>query len=491
MLTFKDHKFLRRPVRFLWPREAGVFPFDAAAKALVDELRRVGWEAPGIDVKVRTYGGERMPLRHVSEISGETVDGPFRIRFGRAQGQVAEELHDGSIERWSHATGVSEFNLPIRGGARRLQIQLDLWNPGDGSPTLYRYVGDDWDRDADRFMNGFKCNAKLNKEPRTYLKYKAEGHGAAARFVSDDDLGREYVPEGDDRRSWPAAMVFDACRGFLRDLVRRLSVLPTKPGHDDLTVEGDANMRRMADVEPVPAPAGFPRLYVKVDANDARTAALAHATGDPAEPALVGNGWRLCSLGVPNDPSRPFPERAYDGFNYAFADAECRSGLGLIAGNDDRSHPIAVDLKYLNDVFVVDEAAFHAAREAMVEIVKSQGRDRFTDREVNLWYAALARTMVPAAGYDGSYERPIWLIGRPLGADEAKPVVGKVRLVRSEGENLVVIGEGEEAIVAARLQGWARRAERIAGDLAQSIHGDHDAFAVGGEDEPAPSAPAP
>lgn len=490
MLTFKDHRFLRRPVRFLFPSEAGVFPFDAAAKALIDELRRVGWEAPGIDVKVRTCGSERMPLRHVSEISGETVDGPFRIRFGRAQGQIAEERPDGSIERWSHPTGVSELNLPIRGGARRLQIHLEVWNPGDGSPTLYRYVGDDWSRDADRFMNGFKCNAKLNKEPRTYLKYKAEGHGASARFVSDTDLGREYAPEGNEQRSFPAAMVFDACREFLRDAVRRLSVLPTRPGHDVMTVEGDANMRRMAEVEPVPAPEGFPRLYVKVDANDARTAALAAAMSDPAEPALCGNGWRLCSLGVPNDPSRPFPERAYDGFNYAFSDPECRSGIGLIGGNDDRSHPIAVDLKYLNDVFVVDEAAFHAAREAMVDIVKSQGRDRFTDREVNLWYAALARTMVPAAEYDGSYGRPIWLIGRPLGADEARPVVGKVRLVRSEDENVILIGEGDDAVVAARLQGWHRRADRIARDLAWSIHGDDKAFAVE-EAEPAPASPAP
>jgi hypothetical protein len=198
--------------KFLYPTSTQ-FPFDQVAGQIVRELERRNFEVPGITVEFHEYGPYGHTMRTVYSIKAKD----YKIRFGRPQGSVLGG-------EWNDTAAVNTINIP--------QKELSVYNDESG-PRLYLYVGKYWEKDQETFVNGSKFNSKLHKKPRLYLLYKGECHCGKnsndpfARLphyhrgkrppllVHDDDLDREYNPEGDEPKQFQTAEVMETFRSFL------------------------------------------------------------------------------------------------------------------------------------------------------------------------------------------------------------------------------------------------------------------------------------
>ncbi len=414
-VTFKDNYLRPGSPKLCMPGENpggnfrpthGVqYPVDDVCKNMVEVIARKGWDIPGIDVTFDTHGDEESPLMQVRTISGGELGNKWRLWFCRP------EFTNG---RWNITTGISQINTPKQ--------ELSVFEDGSG-PSLELYAGKDWAKDEDRFLTGSKVNSKLNKEPKWYLKYTGQG----SNMVHDNDLGREYEPEKgviasfkgalrEDSREYtsiPKSRIFGNAKSFLEKVVAEIDA-----AHPDHEQGPKTRLQELSKIDIVPVPENTPTLIVTEK----------YSRGDN-NILVAGNGWRLAGWGVRNDPENPFPERAHDGFSYGFAQEPYKSNIGLI-GEDPRSSDtriMRVQLNLANDIFVVDEKLYETTREAFSKVAEAEKRDRFTDAEVNEMTAAMARTMVSLSEYGGNYEKPIYLIGRPLKADEAHDVTEQVR----------------------------------------------------------------
>lgn len=399
---------------FAWPIETagnGASAIEDLSAPLVFELARVGWEVPGIDVTVRTVGRGKMVFRYVSEISGTTEKGPFRLGFGIPQREISRHL--------ALVTGLASAVVPPG-------IEIHYFSDGSG-PAVEKYLTKDWAGDGSQLMNRFSANSRLNGEPRTKLRYQRENRGSnrlVAVGLRDD---REYGPQGLEPRALSKRRIDRLVRGFINGLIDRLAKMPTADGLTDVTPQGDTILRRLAYVDLVPVPASFPKLYCWIAGRDASR--LSHYS-DPSDVVeedyvLAGNGWRLLPLS-----SLAIHPRGTDGFNYAATSPEAH-GSHVIYSHQDEPLVVEVELKALNEIYVVDSAAFEKAREVAWAQLKDD--ERLPDRQLNSLMGETEKTMVPAAEYvEGTYEKPVYLIGRQLGHDEARLMRGPVRLLEDD-----------------------------------------------------------
>lgn len=439
-VTFDHGEFCLSDPDFHMPKATGNVIVDAGAR-LLDELRRVGWDVPGLDVRVRTYGEDADLVRVVEEVSGETADGPFRLRFGLPQGTVG---------KWNVTTGLGDVCVPPG-------IKAHFYSDNSG-PSAELYRGKDWKADGARFARESHLHAKMDGKPKTYLLYSRErGHGDVLSPVRDP---REHAPSLRDPSRLTITGISAAVRDTVDAVVARLAALPDAPGHDDPSPKGDSNLRRLARVEPIPVPDDMPVLFSWAEENDVYRG----ARGRDEDRFLVkGNGARLASLGVRG----PVPAKAYDGFSYASADPSVRAGQ-VIHGPREHSLPAVIRLKDLNEIYVVDNAAFDRAQDAAFAKASAEGRDGITDAELNESVAATARTMVPYAEYAGGYGKPVVVIGRRLGLDECRPAMGPVSLSAGEDGVRATLTDAETGTAFTLFEEdrdvtWTRRyAERAA-----------------------------
>ncbi|AOG03035.1 hypothetical protein [Bosea sp. RAC05] len=384
-------------------------PIEDLSADLIAALQRVGWDVDGITVKFRTDGRDGCVFRAVQSISGITEGGPFRLRFGTPQHKRGG----------THVlTGLDFATIPPG-----LQVQYEC----DGSgPSAYVYVGDNWPADGDEFLSTIKVNSKLNGQPRTYLRYSGQRGG---RIPHDDDLGREYAPLPGEPLSLSLSDVENRIRDFVMALIARLDAMPAAAGFDDVDIEGDANLRRLAKVERVPAPVDFPVLYGWIDLDKAYTI-LGHGEEQGRGPILSGTGLRFVSYGD----NVKVPERAHDGFCYAARTWSPRAGHPLVP-RDNVAIPVEIRLKWLNDIFVFDGDAYDRATQATHLMLVETGRKAMKQEEYNACVQAHADTMVSAVDYDGSYANPVYLIGREIHSDEAQLLTGRTE-VKIDGRHV-------------------------------------------------------
>lgn len=219
-------------MRFLYP-SVQQFPFDSACAQIVRELEKREWKAPEIEVEFHEYGGFRM----VSTIKSRD----FKLWFCRVQCTMP----DG---QWNDTAGISEIVIP----KKEIRVYED-----ESGPVFYLYVGNDYERDRKRFMNGSRINTKLNGEPKLFLKYEGgcdckatQGAGFSAvsfltadlsgdteklrklkhthpgrrspLLVHDNDLGREYDPEGDEPTLFRTDEVMAEFKKYLEEVVLRM-----------------------------------------------------------------------------------------------------------------------------------------------------------------------------------------------------------------------------------------------------------------------------
>lgn len=425
-VIFDHGKFALTSPEFRWPdtgRDRSYSnPIERSAGVLVLELARVGWDAPGIDVEIRTHGQGENLFRCVRKISGVTEAGPFCLRFSTHQGRTGP---------FGIPTGLSEATIPPG-------IEIIYYGEGSG-PTGYLYLGKDWKSEGAEWMNALKVNSKLYKKPKTYLRYS--GRGNRGIMPHDNDLGREYSPTDSEPTSMDSDEVAAKVIKFVDGLIAKLSQMPSAPGFDDVTHQGDANLRRLSAVEPIAAPADFPLLYAWLDHGDARRLEQIAEEDSHNRYGLSGNGWRLCAYG---SWVGELPDRACDGFSYASADPAVKAGHVVHRVWVSENHsPVVVKLKWLNDIFVVDNAAYDHAVKEMRTKIRVERRDRMTDAELDQCIAATARTLTPVTEYVGGFEKPIYLIGRQIQTDEARLAKGSVELSQTADKLTVVIRDKE------------------------------------------------
>lgn len=193
---------------FLYPRSRQ-YPVDKVCERIVRALEKRGWNVPGIQVEYYDSKSKGLKYRHVSKIEGED----FKLWFCRIQGSINAYKND--------IAAIHEIVIP----RRQLVVHED-----ESGPVFYTYVGDDWEKDKDTFMNRWKLRSKFDGKPKTYLKYTGRSgpldengyssqtylHKRHPYLVNDDDLGREYQACGGEPIYFHTNEVFREIIGWLK-----------------------------------------------------------------------------------------------------------------------------------------------------------------------------------------------------------------------------------------------------------------------------------
>jgi len=436
-------------MQFLYPK-AEQFPFDEVCGKIVHELAKRHWQVPGIRVGLDEYGEGDSKYRMVSKIEGRD----FKLWFCRVQGSAPGG-------RFNDIAAVTELVIP----KKELHVYED-----ESGPTFYLYVGNNYARDRERFMNGSKVNSKLHKEPRIYLKYKGgcDCHATAGAafeaigfltatisgdkdklarlththsgrrsplLVHDNDLGREYEPErgkwnwlkwrreSGDPVMFKTADIMAEFKQYLEEnVLKKILAQPIPAEKFDI----------LAGPEPIPFPESVGPFFCFGGYEEAKR--IVKGRRDPSKLksedryALSGNGHRLIHLGTRNDGT--VPEIAYDGFLWCgLGDVTKETEVDSLVAYDyygrtgKGQHLFRVKPNRANGIYIADHAQYLKRRKELGEAME-EGRDTFTDEEVADFVRARARTIVPISEYRGGYEEPIILVNRELSFDEVELVSG-------------------------------------------------------------------
>ncbi len=380
--------------QFLYPCSRQ-FPFDEVAEKIVRAMEKRNWEVPGISVDFYTYGSGEAKYKMVNNIVGDD----FKLHFCRSQGRLDSRNVD--------IAALDSVCIP----KEILQVFSD-----ESGPRYYLYVGNDWEGDKAWFMNSIKVNSKLNNEPRRYLMYKGNAcRGRATNLVSDNNIHREYSPEGDEPVRINLQHKFNEFTAWLEEHV--LNYILSFPEADILLPE--------PTVELIPYQGPWPTVFSVCNWRNAQR--LEKGKKNPMDlcpadrHASIGDGRRLVSLGVSG-----VLEIAHDGFIWCDTNQEitfCSRASDLLDDVYSSCTPlfgqrylVAIRLKYSNGVYVADNSKFDETRHQLFETIAP--RDRLTDEELDSAYAARGATIVPITEYKGGYKEPIVLINRELDFDE-------------------------------------------------------------------------
>lgn len=403
--------------QFLYPTSRQ-FPFDEACEHIVRELERRGWHVPGIDVEFREYGSGEQRFRLVSQLRSRE----WQLVFGRLQGSV-------SRDHWNNTAGVTTITIPRQ--------ELHVYHDESG-PTLYRYVGNDYDRDREQFMVGLKVNSKLHGEPRLYLVYKGECHcrnggsdwfsklphthsGYRSPYLAhSNDLGREYDCERGEPTLLHTAEVMAEFTAYLERVA--LAAITSHPVPDRIEVP--------TEQASTPFPASIGPLFWFGEHHDAERINEGKRDIQSLHPAerygLSGDGYRLVPLG---DGDKSVPQIAYEGFLWCgigevteSTPIEVLEIPGRYRWADRDRFVIRVTPKRADGIYIADHAAYERRRRELAEA--HPARERFTSEEVIDFMSARGRTISPISEYQGGFEQPVVLINRELSLEEVEVVSG-------------------------------------------------------------------
>lgn len=338
------------------------------------------------------------------------------------------------------------FRIDTPEGEREVSISYDL---GSGTKGHYHLGGS---------ASGFK----ITKPGEYEAEVKATLHGDGTGDWSKGSRWTPVLPE-------------------LHRVLERLADLPSKPGHDELDVDGDLNLRKICASEPKPVHENIPeKLYVWIkmeELHDVYNDPYRHREGDYAaerDYVLSGSDYRM----VPESRLGDYkvPAAAWAGGNYASPVNEpVKRGLEFSA--EYEGLPVEVTLKDLNDVYVYDYADYRRGREAASRHAEETGEKNWKPGEFEAIKMKAMVTFVEAADYKGGYEEPVFMIARQLHKDEARAMKGPIHARVVEGGAEAVMKDevtGEEVLLhEVHPESWyspvghmkeaQRVAERVAG----------------------------
>jgi len=451
---------------FLYP-QARKYPFDEVCEQIVRALEERNWDVPGIAVDFYISGTGEAKHRKVDTIRG---DG-FKLWFCRVQGRLSPWLND--------TAAICKITIPGK--------ELTVYGE-NCDDHLAVYVGRNWERDKNAFINYSKVNSKLSGDPRTYLQYRGR-----SLLVHDNDQGREYDPKGREPKSYIASDVFAEVTQWLKD-----NLLATILAHP-LPVE-KINVFETAATE---FPDGLGPFFCFGDNNDARRVHKGRQEPDSLTPddryGMIGSMPRLLRIGVRNDGTAP--ELSYDGFQRCgIGEVNASTSLkslkipGEFAGMS-QDYVFRIIPNRANDVFMVDNAPYERRRLELFEEIKP--RDRLTDEELAQAEIARARTIMPIVDYatmvssdpSRAFGEPVLLVRRDLDLDEVELVSGPwpdcqyVTLIAGVGSEASAF---LEQAVVARKNYWAtddnRQASTEAVDTLAAHLDSNNEFATASEE---------
>lgn len=394
---------------FLYP-QSRQFPFDEVCEQIVRELEARNWDVPGIAVDFHEYGSGEQKYRMVSTVKGDD----FKLWFCRVQGRLGTS--------WNDTAAVTEICIP--------KMEIHVYEDESG-PRFHTYVGDDWEQDKQWFMTSSKLNCKLRGEPRRALSYEgawSDGYlyrGSRPPFLkANSDLGRQYMPEGDESTVFNTSEVFDQFTQWLQEnVLGKITALP--PAEEKINI---------FSTEATPLPENIGPIFCF--GGDMEAVRLTKGKQDisqldPGERYAFHGGYRLVALGEHD--GEEIPKVAYDGFLWCgFGNVDATTPItnlevpGHYRWTDREQFVFRITPNRANGIYVADHAVYEEVREFLVGIVKEEEPDReyLTDREVSAFTCARGRTIVPITEYDGSYKQPIVLINREVDLDEVELVSG-------------------------------------------------------------------
>lgn len=419
---------------FLYP-QSRQFPFDEVCEHIVRALEERNWEIPGMTVDFDVYGTGASKYRLVRTIRSEE----FKLHFGRPQARLGT---------YNDTAAITEIVIPQR--------ELHVYDEESG-PTYYTYVGNDWEQDKSEWYTAWRVNSKLKGLPRTYLRYTGgcdcrstagasfdamEFFGAwlsrdaeaaanmrhthpgrrSPMLVADNDLNREHEPEGDEPWSYRTDKVFAEFTQWLKDnVLAHILAQPIADERIDIFRE-----------KTTPFPDGIGEIFCFGDYRVARRVYQGNLDGTSLNPddryGILPN-WRLVTLGEGLDDDVDHM-LATDGFIWcAFGNVTSDTpretlsvpGQRMITG--DEKFVFRIKPKRADGIYVADNAPYEQRREELSAAIPDERRD-FTREEMQDFVSARARTLVPIAEYNGSYQQPMVLINRELELDEVELVSG-------------------------------------------------------------------
>lgn len=396
-------------IAFLYPISRQ-FPVDEVCSTIVKELEKRNWDVPGIDVEFGEYGTGERKFRYVQYLRGKG----FKLWFCRVQGSLGSTHND--------IAAITEINIPQR--------ELNLYEDESG-PTFYVYVGYNWERDCDWFMNGSKVNSKLNEEPRRYLRfsggwkrpkeprYQFTRSGQRAPYiVHDNDLGREYDPAPGEPDWFKTSDIMNEFTLWLeKNILGYIMSEPIPSEKIDIFIPK----------EDIPFPDGFDKFFCFCGMEDITRISIGQDNPEnlPSEDryALSSGGYRLLSWDTKNDGT--VPEIAYEGFLWCEVGdiPALNSNPNICGGYKSRSRGefiILVQPKSANDIYIADFSGQEEYRKRIFN--KNPKQDRLSEKQYSELERIPARTIIPISEYKGGFKEPVVLIARELFFDEVGPV---------------------------------------------------------------------
>lgn len=383
--------------KFLYPYSRQ-FPFDEVAEKIVKAIEKRNWKVPGITIEFDTYGSGEEKYQLVRSIIGDN----FKLYFCRVQGNLNG--------RWNDTAALNEVCIP----KQILEVYED-----ESGPAYYLYVGKNWEADKEWFMNSIKVHSKLDKQPRRYLKYSGNTYKQRAKeLFADNDMEREYSPEGDEPVKINLEQKFNEFTEWLKEFV--LDYILCFPEVD--IIQPPTPMEEL-----IPYKGPWATVFSICNQSDAQR--ITQGKEDPSKllpgerHAFIGSGHRLVSLGV--ECKGRFPKIAYEGFIWCDTNQkqnitkDTKFVYGVMSAMYscfESNYAVAIKLKYANQVYVADDFKFEETRQQLFQDIAP--RDRLTDAEIGMAYAARGATIVPITEYKGDYKNPIILINRELEFEE-------------------------------------------------------------------------
>lgn len=240
--------------------------------------------------------------------------------------------------------------------------QLELYEDHSG-PSLYVYTGGDWDADCEAFKKERKYDERHALS--VSIPRKKQEHGTLFKEF-DEHLTHKV-----------------------------LDVILASP--DSLAMQVEESR--------VVYPAHLGPFYVRVDTEEERRITQGKANPLDLQPedrfALRGGGGgRLVELGVRNDGT--LPEVAYGAY------AHCQFSAPIDAACS-RHRWVCIRPRHATHIFVCDESPGDAYKKTAME--RDGNASMLTEGEYGEWQRCNGRTIVPIHQYDGSYARPVVLVG--------------------------------------------------------------------------------
>lgn len=403
-------------MQFLYPTSRQ-FPVDEVCEQIVRELEKRNWKIPGIEVEFHEYGSGEQKFRNVNRIKSKD----FQLWFCREQGRIPD-THRNDF------AAVTEIVIP----EKELRIYDD-----ESGPNFYLYVGDDYESDRERFMNGSKVDSKLYGEPKTYLEYTGSfdlrrrtrySNRRPSLLVHTNNSGRQYDPEGEEPKSFRTDEVMEEFKKYLEEAVLgMINTIPIPSEKIDIFA-----------IESIPVPESVRELFCFGNRDDEERIEQGKEDIEKLDPSerygLSGGSYRLLSLDISNDGT--IPSIAYDGFLWCgigkidtetsiSKEASIRSLNipGHCRWTDRENCVFRLKLNRANGVYIADHGQYEKRRKELADAMEKD-RDRFTNAEYADFCRARARTIIPVSEYKGDFEQPVVLIKRELSLEEVEIVNG-------------------------------------------------------------------